>query len=159
MRRFIPSYDGRYVVIGSTDAGDDGEALTVLDVATGFLGERLPDLLTSTSGTRYEVTWLPDGRGFFYPRLQPGATEGPPGERLSRGRQFLHLIGTPQSSDAAVFGFGVSANVPLDPVDLPARVFTSADSRRLVGAIFRSKRSGSDFYAAELPENRRTVPS
>lgn len=71
----------------------------------------------------------------------------------------MHLIGTPQSSDAAVFGFGVSANVPLDPVDLPARVFTSADSRRLVGAIFRSKRSGSDFYAAELPENRRTVPS
>lgn len=159
MRAFVPSYDARSVVVGSTDEGDEGAALTVRDVATGATRERIPDLLTTTSGTRYEVTWLPDGRGFFYPRLYPGATQGPPAERLSRGRQFLHLLGTPQSADVAVFGYGVSANVALDPVDLPTRVLTGANSRWLVGSIFRSKRSGTDFYLAPLPTDPRSVPA
>ena len=79
----------------------------MLDAATGaLLPDRVPDLLTTTSGTRYLVSWLPDGSGFFYPRLWPESATGPSADRLARGRQFLHVLGTPQAADVPVFGFG-----------------------------------------------------
>ncbi len=151
VRAMVPSWDGALLAAGTTGRGDSEAAIRVLDAATGRqLSDRIPDLLTTTSGTRYEVTWLPDGSGFFYPRLWPGAASGPPAERLARGRQFLHRLGTPQSADVPVFGFGVSPHVPMEMVDLPTRVLTAPGSRWAVGSVFRSRGNGTDFYVAEI---------
>ena len=151
MRVMVPSYDGTLIALGTTQRGDKHAAIAVLDAVTGrVLPDQIPDLLTTTTGTRYEVSWLPDGSGFFYPRLWPGAETGAPAERLGRGRQFLHLLGTPQKQDVPVFGFDVSPTVPMDPVDLPTRVLTAPGSRWTVGSVFRSKGSGTDYYVAEL---------
>ncbi len=159
MRAFVVSWDGSKVALGSTDDGDAGAAVHVLDVATSArLNDRIADLFTSTSGTRYQVSWLPDGSGFFYPRLWPGAARGAPAERLARGRQFLHRIGAPQSEDVPVFGFGVSPDVPFDMIDVPTRVLTAEGSPWLVASVYRAKRSGTDFYAAPLPADARGVP-
>jgi prolyl oligopeptidase len=152
MRAFVPSWDGRYVAIGTTERGDANAAISIVDASSGrLLADRIPDLLTTTSGTRYQVTWLPDGSGFFYPRLWPGSTSAPPADRLARGRQFLHRIGTPQSSDIPVFGFEVSSSAAVDKDDLPTRITTAPDSRWMVASVYRSKRSGSDWYAARYP--------
>lgn len=151
MRAFVPSWNGRNVAIGTTAIGDSAPGISVVDAERGvLLRDRIPDLLATTSGTRYEVTWLRDGTGFIYPREWPGAARGPQAERLARGRQFIHRLGTPQSDDVAIFGFGVSPDVPAAPADLPTRVHTAPDSDWLVGAISRLARNGGELYASRL---------
>ncbi len=151
IRAFVPSWDGRYVALGTTAGGDGKAAIVVVDAVSGALmRDGVEDLLTTTSGTRYEVTWLPDATGFFYPRLGP-TSGGDATDRFSRGRQFLHRIGTTQSADVPMFGFEVSPDVVLDKVDLPTRVGTSVNSSWLFGSVFRSKQNGSDHFAARLP--------
>jgi prolyl oligopeptidase len=160
MRALVPSFDGAQIAIGTTERGDANAAVSVIDAVTGRARpDRIPDLLTTTSGTRYEVSWLPDGSGFFYPRLWPGAANGSPAERLSRGRQFLHRLGTSQSQDIPAFGFGVSPQVTLDPVDLPTRVLTAPGSRWAVGSVYRSKASGTDYFLGELASIVGGTPS
>ncbi|MCA0376818.1 MAG: prolyl oligopeptidase family serine peptidase [Gemmatimonadetes bacterium] len=156
LRAYTPSWDGAVVAIGTTEKGDRNAALSVVDAASGALrADRIPDLLTTTSGTRYEVTWLPDNSGFFYPRQWPGSASGASADRLARGRQFLHRLGTPQSADVPVFGFEVSPSVAFDKDDLPTRVLTGPDSRWLVGSVFRARRNGTDWYVAPLPDLTR----
>ena len=158
IRRFVPSWDGRYVALGITAQGDANAAIRVVDAVNGgLLPDGVPDLFTTQSDTQYEVTWLPDGSGFFYPRLFT-TSSGDPTEQLNRGRQFLHRMGTPQSADIPVFGFGVSPAVSMDKVDVPSRVGTSANSSWMVGTVYRSKQNATDHFAALLP-NGSTAPA
>lgn len=163
MRAFVPSPSGRFVAIGATAGGDAGPTVTIIDGATGHaLPDRVPDLLTTTSSTRYEVSWLPDAAGlgaFFYPRLWPGSASGPSADRLARGRQFLHRMGTPQSADIPVFGFGVSPAVAIAPEDLATRVHTVDGSRWIVGTVFRSRRNGNEHFAARRTPGDSAVPA
>jgi prolyl oligopeptidase len=164
LRAVVPSPDGRYLALGTTARGDAGAAVALLDAATGaVLPDRIPDLLTTTSGTRYEVSWLPEAGtasdAFFYPRLWPRSEVGPPADRLARGRQFRHRVGTPQSADVAIFGYGVSPGVPMAPEDLATRVLAAPGSRWLVGSVFRSRQNGSEHYAARRTPGDSTVPA
>ena len=162
VREVTPSPDGRHFALGTTRAGDAGAAITIVDAVTGAIqSDQIPDLLTTTSGTRYQVSWLPDTKNgaFFYPRHWPGSKTGPPSDRLARGRQFLHRIGCPQSEDRPVFGFEVSGDVPMEPEDLATRVHTAPASRWLVGSVFRSRRNGSEHYAARRTPGDSTVPT
>ncbi|MBC8086370.1 MAG: prolyl oligopeptidase family serine peptidase, partial [Phycisphaerae bacterium] len=150
IRTFVPSWDGRYVALGITTQGDGAAAIVVVDLANGrVMPDAVPDLLTTTSGTRYEVSWLPDGSGFFYPRLA-ASRAGDNNEQFARGRQFLHRLGTPQSADRPVFGYEVSTSVPMDKVDLPTRVGTSHNSTWMFASVFRSKLNASEHYVAPL---------
>jgi len=151
IRRFIPSWDGRYVALGTTTGGDGNAAIVVVDAVNGgVLPDGVPDLFTTQSDTQYEVTWLPDGSGFFYPRLFANSSDDPT-EQLNRGRQFLHRMGTPQSADIPVFGFDVSPAVPIDKVDVSSRVGTSATSSWMFGTVYRSKQNATDYYVSPLP--------
>jgi prolyl oligopeptidase len=166
LRAIVPSPDGRLLALGTTAAGDSKAGITLINAANGtLLPDRIPDLLTSTSSTRYQVFWLPResdagnvGDAFVYPRLWPGSESGPTAGRLARGRQFLHRVGTPQSRDLAIFGWGVSPAVPMAPEDLATRVHGAPGSRWLVGSIFRSRQNGSDYYAARRTTGDSTVP-
>ncbi len=149
LRTMVPSWDGRLLAIGTTERGDAHAGVSVLDAVTGgLLKDRIPDLLTTTSSSRYEVTWLPDNSGFIYPRLWPNPTSA--SDALSRGRQFVHRIGTPQSADVPIFGFGVSPSVPFDPADLPTKVFTAPGSAWLVASVYRVRTSGDEYFAARV---------
>ncbi|GAB1343516.1 hypothetical protein MASR1M101_26430 [Gemmatimonas sp.] len=151
LRAITPSWNGRVVAVGLTNAGDQNASLIVLDATTGRpMPDVIPDLLTTTSGTRYQVTWLPDGSGFFYPRLWPGSTKGPAVDKLARGRQFLHRLGTTQSDDVPVFGFDVSPKLAVDREDLPTRIHTAPGSAWLLASLYRVKASGTDWYVAPL---------
>jgi prolyl oligopeptidase len=149
MRAFVPSWDGRLIAVGTTERGDANPAISIVDAVSGrVLDDRVPDLITSMEGTRYRVTWLADGTGFFYPREWPGTRNAPPAERLSRGRQFLHRLGTAQSEDIPIFGFEVVPSIAIDKIDLPTRITTGPNSRWLIASVYRSRLSGSDYYAA-----------
>jgi hypothetical protein len=101
--------------------------------------DRIPDLLTTTSSTQYQVYWLPADSSvpaFLYPRLWPGSARGPLADRLARGRIFLHRIGRPQSADVPVFGYGVAPQVSFAPEDVATRVYAAPGSRWLIGSVF-----------------------
>ena len=164
LRAFVPSHDGRLIALGTTSGGDAAAAISVIRAVDGAaLADSIPDLLTSTSGTRYEVSWLPRigaaPDAFFYPRLWPKSAVAPAAERLARGRQFLHRIGRPQSSDVAIFGFDVSSAVPMEKDDLPTRVLAAPGSRWLVGTVFRSRQNGNEYYVARRTPGDSTVPA
>lgn len=153
VRAVIPSWDGRYAVLTATSSGDASVQASVIEIGSGrLLPDIIPDLLTTTSGARYRVAWLPDGSGFIYPRLAPGALVGPAVERLSRGRQYFHRLGTPQSADVPVFGFGVDGDNPFAPDDLPASIVTAPGSDWLVATVSRVKENVSELWAARLDD-------
>lgn len=164
IRALSPSFDGRLVAVGRTAAGDEAAAIEVRDVRTGrVLPETIDDLLTTTSATRYRVHWLAadDGssRGFFYPRLWPATAPRPANDRLARSRQFLHRLGTPRARDLAVFGYGVSPDVPMHPDDLAARVLSAPGSRWLIGTVYRVQEGGNEHYVARRTPGDATVPA
>jgi len=151
IREVTPSWDGRYAAITATGRGDAATQVSIIEVASGaLLPDLIPDLLTTTSGSRYRVTWLPDSSGFLYPRLAPGAATGPAVARLGRGRQFLHRIGTPQSEDRPLFGYEVVPGIDLAVDDLPARTVTAPGSPWLLATLARVKEDVSELWAAPL---------
>ncbi len=151
IRTFVPSWDGRYVALGINARGDGNAAILVVDAVNGgLLPDGVPDLFTTQSDTRHEVAWLPDGSGFFYPRLYPTSSTDPT-EQLNRGRQFLHRMGTPQSADVPIFGYDVSPAVPIATVDVSSRVGTSANSAWMFGTVYRAKQNVTDQYVSPLP--------
>lgn len=163
-RKYVPSPSGALVAIGTTAGGDAGAAVSVLNATTGaVLPDRITDLLTTFSDTQYEVTWLPTskdgGEAFFYPRLWPSRAGDVSANQLHRGRQFLHRIGSAQSADVPIFGFGVSAAVPFAPEDVATRVRAAPGSQWLVASVFRSRRNGSEHYVARRTAGDSTTPA
>lgn len=153
VRAITASWDGRYVAVTATGDGDAGVQVSVVEVETGRLSpDFIPDMLTTTTGARYQVAWLPDSSGFVYPRLAAGALEGPAVDRLGRGRQTLHRLGAVTSEDVDVFGFGVDPNNNFDPDDLPAAVVTAPESDWIVATASRVRANVAELWAARLSD-------
>lgn len=151
IRRVTPSWDGRHAAITTTGRGDDAPQVSVVEIGSGrLLPDRVTDLLTTTSGSRYQVTWLPDSSGFVYPRLADGATQGPSGARYARGRQVLHRLGTETTADVAVFGHGVDAAIALDDDDLPSAIVMAPGSPWIVARLARVRADRAELWAARI---------
>jgi prolyl oligopeptidase len=93
----MPSRDGRYLVYGTAEGGNEQTKIKVMEVATK---RALPDTL---QGWRQGgVSWFPDHSGFYY-QANPLKGEVPPGEEEYWFTVWLHKLGTPASEDKKVF--------------------------------------------------------
>ncbi|HTR19428.1 MAG TPA: prolyl oligopeptidase family serine peptidase [Gemmatimonadales bacterium] len=111
---FAPSWDGRYVAFGVSPGGSESSILRVYDVVAGKV------LADSIDRAQFGgPSWRPDGRSFFYNRLQKPAAGASVADRYRRSRVYLHVLGTPDSADVAILGLGVTARVPLGEDDIP----------------------------------------
>jgi len=111
---FTPSQDGRYVAYGISPGGSEDAELRVAETATGRdTGERIDRAQFAS------VAWLPDGRAFFYNRLQKLSADEPPTERYQKSRVFLHTLGMDPEKDAPMFGYEVSPAVKIEPALIP----------------------------------------
>jgi prolyl oligopeptidase len=90
-----PSPDGRYVILGVAQGGNEAAEGFVIDADTG---DRMPERLAHVPYA--SPAWLPDSSGFFYNRF----AGKPPGDpEYYRGRsQWFHQIGTMQESDRPI---------------------------------------------------------
>jgi prolyl oligopeptidase len=112
---FSVTDDGALLAYGLAESGSDWVTWRVRDVATG---RDLPDEVRWTKfGT---ATWLKDGSGFIYSRLDP---PGPGTARtaVNKNRKlFLHRLGTSQDQDTLVYArpdqpdWGFSARITDD---------------------------------------------
>ena len=99
---FTPSIDGRLVAYVTT-----GGVLHVVETGTGrALTDKLDRVLPGG------VSWLPDGRSFFYTRAQKPAAGA--AIRAIGGRVHVHRLGLAAERDLAVFGASVAPELPLD---------------------------------------------
>ena len=134
-----PSFDGRYVAYGLSPGGSEKSVLHVVDVVTG---KRLPEAIDRVEGDGgfVPVTWMPDGKGFFYYREQALGPKDPPSAKFLKSRDYLHLLGKNPGGDGdkPVFGYGVNRGIAVAP-DEDALMETFADSPYAFGLLTQNE--------------------
>ncbi|HYZ17144.1 MAG TPA: hypothetical protein VE591_12105, partial [Candidatus Acidoferrum sp.] len=139
---YSPSFDGRYLAVGTSEGGSENTTLHVVETRTGAL---LADVIDRTPFSA--PTWRPDGRSFYYyrtPKLPPNA---PQSDRDTRGVTRLHVLGRDPERDPAIFGFGLSKRIPIAPEDATA-VVVSPRSPFAVAIVEHGVQNELMLYAA-----------
>ncbi|MFY7857201.1 MAG: S9 family peptidase, partial [Rubrivivax sp.] len=139
------SPDGRHVVYGLSPAGSENSVLHVMEVDTQrVLPERIP-------GTQYAgPSWLPDGSGFFYGRVNDLKQLGTV-DYYKRSPALLHRLGTDPKDDVLLAQFGRDAALPLGETEFPA-VMTSASGEWAVLVLFGGVRRENPLFVAPLAD-------
>jgi prolyl oligopeptidase len=139
------SPDGRHVVYGLSPAGSENSVLHVMEVDTQrVLPERIP-------GTQYAgPSWLPDGSGFFYGRVNDLKQLGTV-DYYKRSPALLHKLGTDPKDDVLLAQFGRDAALPLGETEFPA-VMTSASGEWAVLVLFGGVRRENPLFVAPLAD-------
>ena len=110
---YAPSFDGAYVAYGVSPGGSEDAVLHIIETATGR------ECKETIDRTAFGFpAWLPDGRRFFYTRLQktdPKAVA----DRFLKSRVYLHVVGTDPQQDFAVLGSGVRSGPKIADFDYP----------------------------------------
>jgi prolyl oligopeptidase len=126
---FAPSPDGRALVYGVSESGDEDSTLFVIDAASGRqLGAPVPHARGAY------VRWAPEGDAFFYSLEieQPGYEGAAAAERkLVEMRVYARYLGA-GGPDVPVFGYGLPGSPFVVKYDLP-RLALHADSPFVLG--------------------------
>src|SRR5260370_492588 len=150
---FTPSWDGRYVAYGVSPAGSENSILRVLDVSSGQV---LPDSIDRAQFGA--ASWRPDGRSFFYNRLQKLASGAPATDHYRKSRAYLHTLGQPDSADVPILGIGVSSRVPLGGDDFPFFLVVASGPTWGMGCIAHGVLNGEVLDVAVLPDVPASPP-
>jgi prolyl oligopeptidase len=131
-----PSLDGRLIVWGHSERGDEESTLQIRDVDTGAdLADRIPH-------TRYaSIAWIPGNKSFFYTRYPEPGTVAPGDEKYFR-KVYLHVIGQDPKLDRLVFGDGLDKSDFVDAALTP-------DGRHLVVGVYHGWHR-NDVYVRDL---------
>jgi prolyl oligopeptidase len=99
---YVPSYDGKRIIVSLSKNGSEDGTAYVYDVETGKrLADEIPGVNYPTAGG--SVEWASDGRGFYYTRY-PQGNERPVEDRHFFQQVYFHRLGAPVASDNYVIG-------------------------------------------------------
>ncbi len=136
---YTPSQDGSMLAFGLSRAGDENSVLHLLDVESGeWRADEIP-------GKVRGVSWMPDGRSFFYQCLED--LDNPYSARIRH-----HVVGTHPREDRTLFSQYTEG--PLATTWGPG-AWTSADGRWMILIYYTSTRS-NDIWAIDLDRWFRT---
>ena len=141
---YAPSLDGKYVAYAASPGGSEHGSVYVLETATG---NRLPDVISRTAFTT--LSWLPDGRSFFYVRMPQLRPDAPPAEQDTQARVYVHHLGGDPDAEPAVFGYGLSKQIPTTLADSFAVTYTPA-SPYAFGVVSHGVQPEISLYVAPL---------
>jgi prolyl oligopeptidase len=141
---YEPSFDGNLVACGLSAAGSEDAVIHVAETATGKEVDKPIDRAEFGG-----ISWCPDGKSFFYNRLQKMEPGMPATERYQNSRVYLHVIGADADREQPVLGYENSPLVKMDPADNPF-VSTTPDSKYAVGDIEHGTQVEQTLYAAPL---------
>ncbi len=186
IEQFAPSQDGRYVAVGIGHTGTPNAGTPsagtpnagpphagpphagtphagtpqasarqdVLYVLNADTGRRLPDQIDRTRLA--SVSWLPDGRSFFYNRLRRAEPGQGPQDRFTYQQVLLHHLGQDPSRDAAVFGAGMPGLSSVAPTDFVA-VAAVTGTRTLLAIQNDGASPDLSLYLGHLPQGSGNV--
>jgi prolyl oligopeptidase len=135
------SPDGRYVVFGTSPGGSENSTARILVTATGAV---LPETIDRTE--EGSPSWVQDGSGFFYNRLQPGQANDSL-DKYKDSANWFHRLNTDPAGDVKVLWKGGNPNVSLADIDVPI-VIATPGSNVAVGAIVSGVQNEIALYAA-----------
>ncbi|MDR3504638.1 MAG: prolyl oligopeptidase family serine peptidase [Acidocella sp.] len=138
------SPDGAHVVFGVSSGGSERSVLRVLDVTKNTV---LPEQINRTNWA--SPSWLPDGSGFFYNRLQDVSPDSLDYEKNSLC--WLHRLNTDPAQDVKLFGHGLDASVPVQDIDAPG-IAVTLGSDVAIGMLESGVQNELTLYAAKLPD-------
>jgi len=141
---YQPSQNGDHVVCGLSAGGSEDAVIHVLETATGKEVDKPIDRAQFGG-----VSWRPDGKSFFYNRLQAMESGMPETERYQKSRVYLHVIGADADREPPVFGYEISPRVNMDPADDPF-INTTPGSPYALGSIEHGTRQELTLYVAPL---------
>ncbi len=136
------SPDGSHVVYGLSAAGSEDSVAHVVHVPTG---EILPERIDRTQYA--SPSWLPDGSGFFYHRLQ-GAPRGTI-EYYMNSATWLHRLRTDPASDVRMLGGDMFPDVPVPRDEFPI-IMAVPGSRTALAVVFGGVRRENPLWTAPL---------
>jgi len=97
LRGWWPSDDGRYVAYKRNEHNADEATLAVIEVATG------KPLRDTIPGAKYgDVSWVPDGRGFYYIWIPDPGPDVPVAERPGFAELRYHALGSDPAKDPTI---------------------------------------------------------
>ncbi len=138
------SPDGAHVVFGVSSGGSERSVLRVLDVVKNAV---LPETIDRTNWA--SPSWLPDGSGFFYNRLQDVPPDSLDYEKNSLC--WLHRLNTDPAQDVKLFGHGLDAAVPVRDIDAPG-ITATPGSEIAIGVLESGVQNKLTLYAAKLAD-------
>jgi prolyl oligopeptidase len=141
---YEPSLDGKLIAYGISAAGSEDAVLHVVDAITSREIDKPIDRAQYGG-----VEWRPDGKSFFYNRLQKLEPGMPMIDRYRKSRVYLHVIGADAEKEQPVFGFGISTLVEMSPEDIPG-ISLAPNSKYAVGDIEHGTRRERTLYVAPL---------
>ncbi|MGO8970265.1 MAG: prolyl oligopeptidase family serine peptidase [Myxococcaceae bacterium] len=147
---FIPSWDGKHVVLGFSAGGAEFSELRVLDVATRTL---LPETFYPSYGP---LSWTSDNRSFLYDASNVTDIKSL-GIELNRQTR-LHTLGTPLATDRDVFSDVVDPNLGIAPKEFPQAFIDESYPAYIIGGVYTVQQEQRLFYApaAELRKKKIT---
>ena len=145
------SPDGAHVVFGVSPGGSEQSTLHILVTDTGAL---LPEAIDRTAAA--SPSWLPDGSGFFYNRLQDVPPDAVNYEEDSVC--WLHKLGSDPATDIKVLAKGLSPAVTAQDIDFPG-VAAAPGSTVAIGYLDSGVQNELTLYAAPLASLSAGTPA
>jgi prolyl oligopeptidase len=136
------SPDGSHVVFGISSGGSEESTLRIIETDSLTL---LPESITRTNWA--SPSWLPDGSGFFYNRLQ----DVPPQSLAYEEKSicWLHRLNTDPATDIKLFGEGLDPAVSVRDIDAP-NIYATPGSSMAVGVLQSGVENELTLYATPL---------
>jgi prolyl oligopeptidase len=148
---WTPSPDGAHVVFGISPGGSEQSTLHILATETAAL---LPESITRTPDAN--PSWLPDGSGFFYNRLQDLPPKSLAYEEKSAC--WLHFLNTNPASDQKHLAQGLDPAVAVADIDFP-NIIATPGSPLALGVLTAGVQNELTLYAAPLANITHGAPA
>jgi prolyl oligopeptidase len=142
--QYSPSWDGKYVVIGTSPGGSEDQTGNIYATATG---EEVPESFQRFEGGTFSL----DGATVYYLQRQKVAPGAPPTEKYKKLKVYAHKLGTDVGSDRAVFGYGVCPGVKITEDEF-SFVSPSPNSAYALAVISNGVAPAQQIYVAPLSE-------
>jgi prolyl oligopeptidase len=144
INEYVASPDGKYVAYIISQGGAEIGSLHVREVATGKDTAETIDRVWDG-----DIAWRPDGKTFFFTRLQKLGPKSSPLDLELRSQVYLHVVGNDPDHDVAVLGMDSTPGLGIEPIDEPA-ILTEPDSDQVLGLIEHGTKNELTIYAAPL---------
>ena len=144
IKLFVPSPDGKYVVLGLAAEGGEWSELRVLQVDDGQL---FPDSIYPVAW--YGISWLPGSQAFLYNGGDVTDVKSPDVELNRKIR--THKLGSPTSDDRDILSVPQRPNSIIAPEEIPVGDVPRSRSDRLIGGLYTVQRE-LRLYMASVSE-------
>ncbi len=141
------AFNNPLMALMMTESGESNPHIRFYDLGKKeFLKDSIGPVMFNDN-TGVSMSWLPGDKGIIYSQAPPGNSQE---EKYFRGRLKIHMIGTDQAADMAVFGKGVIPDIELQDYETPY-VYSFPLSPYVIARIRAGK---GDNYAFAVHHSR-----